>query len=189
LLSLLRSPPLPPPPPPPPSGSERGFCQSVWRRRYWVVVNKIVICFANAHVRGGAGGGKRQDWGGSRSKTNLDGSCTLSLTNLGADLENFSFRFRHRCSVCIFRVCGLGLKGNSSPLPSRPSEIGLTDWTLLPHVSHPNFVLMFSIVWTGTHLITEVEQRWARLLLGGVTRESTPGAVAKCSRILWPGSA
>jgi hypothetical protein len=28
-----------------------------------------------------------------------------------------------------------------------------------------------------THLITEFKQRWARLVLGGVTQESTPGAL------------
>jgi hypothetical protein len=40
---------------------------------------------------------------------------------------------------------------------------------------------------TGTHWITEVEQRWARLVLGGVTRKSTPVAVGRCSRLLWLG--
>jgi hypothetical protein len=44
---------------------------------------------------------------------------------------------------------------------------------------------------SGTHLITEVKQRWARILLGVVTTQMTsmPGAVRRCTRILWPGKA
>jgi hypothetical protein len=36
---------------------------------------------------------------------------------------------------------------------------------------------------TGTHLITEVKQRWARIVLGWVTM-SMPGAFRRCTRIL-----
>jgi hypothetical protein len=54
---------------------------------------------------------------------------------------------------------------------------GVTFRTESCHVGH-----------TGTRLITKVKQRWARLGLGGVTRESRPGAVGSYFRILWPGS-
>jgi hypothetical protein len=44
---------------------------------------------------------------------------------------------------------------------------------------------------TGTHLITKVKQRWAQLVLGWGTAQMTsmPGAVRRCTRILWPGKA
>jgi hypothetical protein len=44
---------------------------------------------------------------------------------------------------------------------------------------------------TGTHLITEVKQRWAHLVLGWVTTKITSMLVAfrRCTRILWPGKA
>jgi hypothetical protein len=40
-----------------------------------------------------------------------------------------------------------------------------------------------------TNLITKVKQHWARLVLGWVTAQMTsrPGAVRRCTRILWPG--
>jgi hypothetical protein len=44
---------------------------------------------------------------------------------------------------------------------------------------------------TTTHLITEVKQRWARIVLGWVTTQmtSTRDALRMCARILWPGKA
>jgi hypothetical protein len=44
----------------------------------------------------------------------------------------------------------------------------------------------------GNHWITEVKQRWARILDGcWVTTQITcmPGTVKRCTRILWPGKA
>jgi hypothetical protein len=40
----------------------------------------------------------------------------------------------------------------------------------------------------GTHLITEVKQHWARLVLGWVTAQMTSmlDAIRKYTRILWP---
>jgi hypothetical protein len=44
---------------------------------------------------------------------------------------------------------------------------------------------------TGTHLITKVKQRCVRLVLGWVNPQmtSSPGAVSRCTCILWPGKA
>jgi hypothetical protein len=46
-------------------------------------------------------------------------------------------------------------------------------------------------VHTGTHLITKVRKRWARLVLVWVTDQMTsmPGAVGRSTLILWPGKA
>jgi hypothetical protein len=52
------------------------------------------------------------------------------------------------------------------------------------------FSVFFSRM-SAPYLITEVKQRWARLVLGGVTTQMTsmPGAVRRCTRILRPGKA
>jgi hypothetical protein len=44
---------------------------------------------------------------------------------------------------------------------------------------------------TGTHFITKVKQPWALLVLEWVTAQMTsvPGAVRRCTRLLWPGKA
>jgi hypothetical protein len=45
---------------------------------------------------------------------------------------------------------------------------------------------------TGTHLITEVKQRWALVVLGLVTAQMTismSGAVKRCTHIMWLGKA
>jgi hypothetical protein len=38
----------------------------------------------------------------------------------------------------------------------------------------------------GTYLITKVKHHWALLVLGGVSRESTPGAVRRCWTCWYP---
>jgi hypothetical protein len=44
---------------------------------------------------------------------------------------------------------------------------------------------------TSTHVITKVKQRWAKIIIGWVTTQMTsmPGAVRRCTPILWTGKA
>jgi hypothetical protein len=57
-----------------------------------------------------------------------------------------------------------------------------------PIYSQPHCLNLSIVGHTGTHLIPKVKQCWARLVLEWVTTQtsSVPGAVRKCTCILWP---